>query len=130
MSSAYSRTDRIAEMMQRKLAQIIRLEIKDPRLPSFLTISAVEVSRDLGHAKVYFTAFNGDPLQTTVILNSAASYLRTALARTISTRTVPQLHFIYDESIEYGERLSRLIDDVNPPETDKQSDDKSDDDAA
>ena len=130
MSSAYSRTDRIAEMMQRKLAQIIRLEIKDPRLPNFLTISAVEVSRDLGHAKVYFTAFNGDPVQTTVILNSAASYLRTALARTISTRTVPQLHFIYDESIEYGERLSRLIDDVNPPETDEQSDDKSDDDAA
>ena len=130
MSSAYSRTDRIAEMMQRKLAQIIRLEIKDPRLPSLLTISAVEVSRDLGHAKVYFTVFNGDPIQTTAILNAAASYLRTALARTISTRTVPQLHFIYDESIEYGERLSRLIDDVNPPEADEHSDDKSNDDAA
>lgn len=116
MSSAYSRTDRIAEMIQRKLAQIIRLEIKDPRLPNLLTISAVEVSKDLGHAKVYFTSFNGEPTQTTVILNAAASYLRTALARTINTRTVPQLHFIYDESIEYGERLSRLIDEVNPPD--------------
>ena len=116
-NSGYSRTDRIAGMIQRKLAEIIRLEIKDPRMPSLLTISAVEVSRDLGHAKVYFTAFNGDPIQTTVILNAAASYLRTALARTINTRIVPQLHFNYDESIEYGERLSRLIDDVNPPES-------------
>lgn len=120
-NSAYSRTDRIGEMIQRKLAEIIRLEIKDPRLPNFITISAVEVSRDLGHAKVYFTAFNGDPVQTTVILNAAASYLRTALTRTISTRTVPQLHFMYDESIEYGERLSRLIDDVNPAKSDDES---------
>lgn len=129
MSSAYSRTDRIAEMMQRKLAQIIRLEIKDPRLPSFLTISAVNVTKDLGHAKVYFTVLNGDPVQTTAILNAASSYLRTALARTISTRTVPQLHFIYDESIEYGERLSRLIDDVNPSEAEEHPDNKSNDDA-
>lgn len=120
-NSAYSRTDRIGEMIQRKLAEIIRLEIKDPRLPNFITISAVEVSRDLGHAKVYFTAFNGDPVQTTVILNAASSYLRTALTRTISTRTVPQLHFMYDESIEYGERLSRLIDDVNPAKPDDES---------
>ena len=114
MSNAYSRTDRIAEMMQRKLAQIIRVEIKDPRLPSLITISAVHVTKDLGHAKVYFTAYNGDPVQTAVILNAAASYLRSALARTIDTRTVPMLHFVYDKSIEYGEHLSRLIDDVNP----------------
>jgi ribosome-binding factor A len=114
--AGYSRTDRIAEMMQRKLAQIIRVEIKDPRLPSLITISAVEVSKDLGHAKIYFTVFNGDSALTAKILNAAASYLRTALARTINTRTVPQLHFIFDESIEYGEKLSRLIDKVNPPE--------------
>lgn len=117
MSSAFSRTDRVAEMMQRKLAQIIRTEIKDPRLPSLITISSVEVTKDLGHAKVYFTVYNGDPAQTAKILNAAASYLRTALARTIDTRTVPLLHFIFDASIEYGERLSRLIDEVNPPET-------------
>lgn len=131
MSSAYSRTDRIAEMIQRKLAQIIRMEIKDPRMPSLVTISAVEVSRDLGHAKVYFTAYNADPIQTTVILNAASSYLRTALARTIDTRTVPQLHFHYDESIEYGERLSRLIDEVNPPEPSEPApSEKSDDEPA
>lgn len=119
--STFSKTDRIAELIQRKLSQIIRLEIKDPRLPTLLTLSHVEVSRDLGHAKVYFTVYKGDPIQTTVILNASASYLRSALARTIETRTIPQLHFIYDESVEYGERLSRLIDDVNKSDSNDSS---------
>lgn len=130
MSAAYSRTDRIAEMMQRKLAQIIRVEIRDPRLPSLITISGVEVTKDLAHAKIYFTAYNGDPVQAAAILNTAASYLRSALARTITTRTIPQLHFIYDASIEYGERLSRLIDEVNPSEAEEHSDDKPDEQSA
>ena len=118
MNTHFKRTDRIAELMQRKLAQLIQQEIKDPRLTNLITISAVKVTRDLGHAKVYFTVFNDDPVLTTSILNSAASYLRSALAKTLTQRTVPQLHFIYDESIEYGKRLSRLIDDVNTPESD------------
>ncbi len=118
MSNDFKRTDRIAEMMQRKLAQLIQQEIKDPRLPNLITISAVKVARDLGHAKVYFTVFNDDPVQTAMILNTAASYLRSALAKTVTLRTVPQLHFIYDESIEYGKRLSRLIDEVNDSEKD------------
>ena len=113
MSNDFKRTDRVAEMMQRKLAEIIMQEIKDPRLPRLITVSAVKVTRDLGHAKVYFTVFNGDATQTEAILNTAASYLRTALARTVTLRTVPQLHFIHDTSIEYGSHLSRLIDEVN-----------------
>lgn len=116
MSNDFKRIDRVAEMMQRKLSQLIQQEIKDPRLPPFVTVSAVKVAADLGHAKVYFTALNADVEKTTAILNSAASYLRTALARSVKLRTVPQLHFIYDESIEYGRRLSRLIDDLNPPD--------------
>lgn len=121
MSNDFKRTDRIAEMMQRKLAQIITQEVKDPRLPSFITISAVTVTRDLGHAKIYFTAFNDETGQADVILNAAASYLRSALARTLTLRTVPQLHFIHDKSIEYGRHLSRLIDEVNPPEKNDES---------
>lgn len=111
--SNFKRTDRIAEMIQRKLAVIIPQEVKDPRLTGFITLSAVKVTADLGHAKIYFTVLNDDKELATVILNAAASYLRTALARTISIRTVPQLHFVYDESIEYGERLGRLIDKAN-----------------
>ncbi len=114
MNNGFKRTDRIAEMMQRKLAQIIQTEVKDPRLTGFITISAVKVASDLSHAKVYFTVFNDDKDLAASILQGAASYLRTALARTIKLRTVPQLHFIYDASIEYGNKLSRLIDEVNP----------------
>ena len=72
--SDFKRTDRIAEMIQRKLAELIQKEIKDPRLPGFITISAVKVSKDLSYAKVYFTVFNGDPEETSVILNSAKSF--------------------------------------------------------
>ena len=115
MHSNFKRTDRIAEMMQRKLAQIIQQELKDPRLPGFVTISAVKVTKDLGHAKIYFTVFNGDPVETEATLSAASGYLRSLLAKTITLRTVPQLHFIHDKSIEYGSRLSRLIDEVNPP---------------
>lgn len=118
MQKNSNRKDRVAEMIQRKLAQIILQEIKDPRLPNFVTISAVKVTADLAHAKIYFTAFTEEKQQAEMILNAAASYLRTALARSIDLRTVPQLHFIYDESVEYGIKLSRLIDDVTPPESD------------
>ncbi|MCE0722302.1 MULTISPECIES: 30S ribosome-binding factor RbfA [Legionella] len=118
MGHNFKRTDRIAEMIQRKLAQIIPKEVKDPRLTGFVTISAVKVAADLGHAKVYFTVLNDDKKTAVAILNAAASYLRSALARSITLRTVPQLHFVYDESIEYGQRLSRLIDEVNPPSSD------------
>jgi ribosome-binding factor A len=119
MTNNFKRTDRIAEMIQRKLAQIIPLEVRDPRLKGIITISAVKVAADLGHAKVYFTVLNDEKTLVTTILNAAASYLRSALARSITLRTVPQLHFIYDESIEYGENLSRLIEKVNPPSTDE-----------
>lgn len=107
------RMDRVAQLMQRKLAQLIQQEIKDPRLPSLITISAVVVTKDLGHAKVYFTSFNDNAEETQSILNAAAGYLRTALARTLSIRTIPQLHFVYDNSIEYARHLTRLIKDVN-----------------
>ncbi|CEK11967.1 30S ribosome-binding factor RbfA [Legionella hackeliae] len=123
MRNDFKRTDRIAEMMQRELSQLIRQEIKDPRLPAFVTISSVKVAADLGHAKVYFTVLNNEVELTTSILNSAASYLRSALAKTVKLRTVPQLHFVYDESIEYGRRLSRLIDEANPS---SESDDEQD----
>lgn len=127
MTSSFKRTDRIAEMIQRKLAQIIQQEIKDPRMPALITISAVKVSKDLSYAKVYFTVFNSNAEETATILNTAASYLRTILARSLTLRTVPQLHFIYDESIEYGNRLSRLIDEVNASTSTEEDTEKDDD---
>lgn len=109
----FKRSDRVAQLLQRQLAVLIQKEVKDPRLPGFITVSAAEVSKDLGHAKIYFTVFNGDPSIAESVLNTAAAYLRSLLAKQLTLRTVPQLHFIHDKSIEYGSRLSRLIDQVN-----------------
>jgi ribosome-binding factor A len=113
MSQERKRVFVIAEMMQRKLSQIIQQEIRDPRLPKLITISGVDVSNDLSHAKIYFTVFEGDVALVTTILNNAASYLRTALARTSTLRTVPQLHFVFDASLDYGRRLTDLINKAN-----------------
>lgn len=121
MSNNFKRTDRIAQAILRSLAQVIQLEITDPRLKGFITLSDATVSKDLSHAKIYFTVLNDDPALAAEVLNTAASYLRTHLAKTMKLRTVPQLRFIYDESIEYGKNLSRLIDQVNPKEDDEQS---------
>lgn len=118
MSADFKRTDRIAEMMQRKLSLLIQQEVSDPRLPKFVTISDVKVANDLSHSKIYFTVLHDDPKQIEMILNQSAPILRKALSRTSTLRTVPQLHFVYDASVDYGKRLSRLIDEVNPPESD------------
>lgn len=120
MPHDFKRSDRVAQLLQRKLAQLIQQEIKDPRLPGLITVSSAVVSKDLGHAKIYFTVFNGDPQIAESILNASASYLRSLLAKILTTRTVPQLHFVFDKSLEYGSRLSRLIDQVNQsPEDEK-----------
>ncbi len=121
MAREFKRTDRIAQLLQRKLALLIQREIKDPRLPGLITVSSAEVSKDLGHAKIYFTVFNGDPIVAQTVLNNAASFLRSAVAKDLSLRTVPQLHFVHDKSVEYGARLSRLIDQVNQSSKDEDS---------
>jgi ribosome-binding factor A len=121
----YPRTRRIAEQIQRELADLIRLELKDPRVPPLVTITDVEVSADQSHAKVFFTLM-GDAQKiadTTEGLRRAAGFLRTQLAQRMNLRTVPQLDFKYDASIERGAKLTRLIDEAvgtarkkDPPE--------------
>ena len=117
MAREFSRTRRLGEQIQRDLAQIIQREVKDPRL-GMVTVSGVELSRDLGHAKVYVTVMGeGADIETSLtILNKVAGFLRHELGRHIVARTIPQLHFHYDESVERGAALSKLIDDVVAPE--------------
>lgn len=108
----YNRIDRIAEQMQRELAELIAYQLKDPRL-GMVTITGVEVSRELDHAKVFVTLMTGDDnakQQAVTILNKAAGFLRKELGRNMRLRTVPQLHFFYDSSLDQGVRLSALID--------------------
>ena len=111
MPKDFPRSRRIAEQVQRELSDIIRLELKDPRV-GMITLTDVEVSVDQSHAKVFFTLL-GEPARiaaATEGLQHAAGFLRSQLAHRMKLRLVPQLTFKYDESVERGMRLSQLID--------------------
>ena len=108
---AFPRTRRIGEQIRRELAELIRDELRDPRL-TLISMTGVEVSRDLAHARIYVTLM-GDPAERAervADLNHAAPLLRRELGRRMHIRTVPKLEFRYDEVVEHGARLSALID--------------------
>jgi len=113
MAREYSRASRLGDQIQRDLSDLIRLELKDPRV-RMVTITAVEVMRDLSHARVFVTSLAGEAATQESIraLRHAAGFLRSRLAQTLTSRVVPELDFVYDESIERGARLSRLIDEA------------------
>lgn len=116
MPKEFSRTQRIAHLLQRELADIISREIQHTPL-GLVTISAVDVSPDLKNAKIYVTSLNSElkHKQITDYLNQQSSLLRHLLSQRLKDmRYMPRLQFIYDESVEYGTRLSALIDSLNP----------------
>ena len=127
MAKEYSRTQRVADQMQRELALLIQREVRDPRL-GMVTVTAVDVSRDLAHAKVFFTLLGKDSEEDVAlnreILNEAGGFLRMQLGRVMKLRSVPQLHFHYDESIRRGVHLSSLIDRAVAEDRQHQNDDK------
>jgi ribosome-binding factor A len=109
------RRARIADQIQRELAEVIRLELRDPRIGvGMVTLTGIEVSRDQSHAKVFFTVLGAESAAKDVRegLQRAAGFLRSSLAHRLSTRSVPELHFEFDASVERGVRLSRLIDEA------------------
>ncbi len=113
MPKDFPRSRRIAEQIQRELAEVIRLELKDPGVRGMVTITEVEVSLDQAHAKVFFTLLDDQKIEETAAgLKRASGFLRTHLARRLKLRTVPTLEFKYDASVERGMRLSRLIDEA------------------
>ena len=109
----FSRTDRVAQQIQKEIAVILQREIKDPRL-GMVTVSAVEVSRDLSYAKVFITVFNTDDedkaKQSAKILNEATGYIRSLLGKRIRARIMPELRFVIDNSLMEGMRISNLVD--------------------
>lgn len=149
----YKRVRRIGELIQREISRLLQREIKDPRVKS-ISISAVEVNRDLSTAKVYFTLFNTGKFDTQNSdskisdselkdkisqaqqgLNKASGFIRHLLGQQIQIRSVPQLRFVYDESIIRGANMSQLIDEliakdnknhVDDPDVDIQDTDNSD----
>ena len=110
MKRGQGRPQRLGDLIQRELSELIRLEVRDPRV-GMLTITSVDVSPDMSHAKVFFTVLDPKNLpQTLEGLTRSAGFLRSQLAKRISMYTTPEIRFAYDESVERGDRLSRLID--------------------
>jgi len=106
-----NRSFRVADQIQRDLAELIR-ELKDPRI-GMATISAVEVTPDYAHAKVFFSVLIGDPAETQAALNEAAGYLRNGLFKRLQIHTVPTLHFQFDRTTERAAEMSALISKAN-----------------
>ena len=109
---------RINGEVQKELSNIIRNEIKDPRIGMMTSVTAAEVAPDLKTCKVYISVFGDDEAKKETIrgLKSAEGFIRRMLAKTINLRNTPELTFVLDESIEYGVTMSKLIDEVTHKE--------------
>jgi len=100
----------VAGTLRRELAQLIQMEVKDPEV-GFVGLSDVEVTRDLSHAKVFVTVFETEKAVSSIkALNRAAGYLRRRLGQEMRIRSVPELHFQHDASVETGLQMDSLID--------------------
>ncbi|MCP8899779.1 30S ribosome-binding factor RbfA [Gilvimarinus xylanilyticus] len=112
MPREFARADRVADAIQRYLANMIQQEIRDPRV-GMVNINSVTISRDMAYAKVYITVVGGDEQEgrtSAEVLNKASGFLRTLLAKELDMRTVPKLNFNYDHTSVRGQELSSLID--------------------
>ena len=140
MAKEYSRTQRVSDYLRRELAQLIQFEVRNPKV-GMASITDVEVSRDLSHAKVFVTIVDKDTAEDAEenikALNSAQGFLRSLIAKDSSMRTVPRLHFVFDGSIGRGQHISALIeeaiavdashqDDAEPSGVEQDSADKDD----
>ena len=108
--SGNARAIRVGEQMRDELAQLLRDEVKDPRI-GFVSIVKVEVSRDIRHAKIYVSVLGNEQQkkETMAGLTSATGFLRSELAKRLQLRYMPELHFTLDESIEHGQRIAQLL---------------------
>jgi ribosome-binding factor A len=121
------RSVRVGDELQRIVADIIQNDIKDPRLPAMVSVTEVRVSRDLSHADIYVSVMGDAAVKKdcAAALRSATGYIRREMTSRIRLRIAPELHFIFDDSIERGIRLSKLIDEAigGRPGTDRHNDD-------
>ena len=112
MKRGHGRPQKLGDLIQRELSDLLQRELRDPRV-GMITITGVDVSPDISHAKILYTTLDPARVPEAAIgLKRAAGFLRSQLARRIKLYTTPELRFEYDESVERGDRLSRLIDSV------------------
>ena len=119
------RTERLGEEFREEIARMIGSQLKDPRI-GFVTVSRVEVTTDLAHAKVYVSVLGTDKEKRDSLagLGHSASYMRTHLAKVLKMRTVPRLQFVEDKNLDHGFRINEILNDIKrdtagPPPTDE-----------
>jgi ribosome-binding factor A len=108
------RIERVNNLIRREISELIQRELRDPRLDEFVTVTEVSTSPDLKFAKVYISCISGkqEGQKILTVLNSASGFLRTELARNVRLRRIPELNFYWDDSLEHGDHILRLIDQV------------------
>ena len=116
MPHRYKRSDRINRLLQEEISEVIRNELKDPRI-GFTSVVRVDTTSNLRHAKVMVSVMGDDTEkeQTVECLRRAAPLVRDTLLRRLSLKRIPQLDFILDENIEYSVKMSKLLDELNRP---------------
>lgn len=104
--------ERLNHQFQEVISEILYKEVKNPDL-KFVTITGCEITNDLSFCKVYFTVLGKDKAEILKELNNAASFIRGEISKRIEIRHTPELRFIFDESIEYGEKIEKIINEIN-----------------
>lgn len=109
------RIERVNHLIRREISELIQHQVKDPRLDAFISVTEVVTSPDLKHAKVFVSGISDkhEEQKTLGALNAAAGFLRTELSKNLRMRRVPELNFCWDDSIEHGDRILRLLDQIS-----------------
>lgn len=124
MAKEYGRTERVADYLKRELASLLQFEVRDPRV-GMVSITDIEVSKDLGHARVFCTVLGKEneeeAAEALQALNKASGFMRSQLSKDSSMRTVPQLRFFFDDSVGRGAYLEDLIERAVAADADQHS---------
>jgi ribosome-binding factor A len=124
----FKRTDRVADFLKKELGSLIQLELRDPRL-GMISVTDVTVSRDMAHARIFVTVMDKETAEEAEealgVLNKAAGFLRSRIAKSHNARTTPALKFLFDTSVRRGEYMTRLIDSAVADDIKHHSDDTS-----
>ncbi len=118
MASQKGRSYRVAEEIKKEVSQILQNELKDPRLTGFLSVTDVDVTNDLGYARVYVSVYGSEEERSLSLkaLNNAIGFVRTEIGKRIRLRHVPELSFHLDKSIEYGAHITEILKDLKEKE--------------
>jgi ribosome-binding factor A len=108
------RIERVNEQIKREISDLIQHQLRDPRLTEFVAVTEVATSPDYKHAKIFISSMGGQQEEEQVLaaLNSASGFLRSSIAKRMKMRYTPELHFTWDNSIEHGDKVLRLIDQI------------------